>query len=88
MKNSKEGSRLTWQEFVEFYPDKWVILRDVEEEGSTIISAILVEVCTDEEIDERFFEYIKDGKRYEKRRTSELGEMGVIYGKNFDYKLR
>ncbi len=69
--------RLTWEEIVKKYPERWVVLDDVKNDGATIISGVVVNVCSDEDIDSYFFDTVKSGKRYTKRRTSEMRGMGT-----------
>lgn len=69
--------RLTWEEIVKKYPERWVVLDDVKKDGATIISGVVVNVCSDEDIDSYFFDTVKSGKRYTKRRTSEMRGMGT-----------
>ena len=82
------SERLTWQEMVIKYPGQWVVLDDVIKDGATIISGIVVKVCSDEDIDSYFFDAVKAGKRYTKRRISEMRGMGIVYGGDRDSGLR
>lgn len=82
------ADRLTWYQMQEKYPDQWVILTDVDLDGSTIISGVVVEVCNDDEVDAHFCKLIKSGKKYMKERTTDMGGIGVIYGANYSYEVR
>jgi len=73
------AERMTWEEIVKKYPEQWVVLDDVRKDGATIISGIIVHTCSDEDIDSYFFETIKSGKRYTKRRTSDMRKHLVFY---------
>ena len=82
------SERLTWEEIVKKYPEQWVVLDDVKKDGATILSGIVVNVCSDENIDSYFFDAVKSGKRYTKRRTSEMRGMGIVYGENYRIEVR
>ena len=64
-----EERRMTWNEIVEAYPDKWVVVKDAEMEGPDVISGIVVEVLSDDEIGNYRIENCD--KEYEYRRTTE-----------------
>ncbi|MBR6230239.1 MAG: hypothetical protein IKQ97_10920 [Eubacterium sp.] len=70
------GERLTWDELVALFPKRWVVLSDTEKDGPDIISGVLVDVKTDEEI----IPYENDNlmKGYEFWRTTEEGFYGII----------
>lgn len=80
--------RITWEEMVKRYPDQWVVLEDAEMDGSTILSGIVVNVCTDDEIDSYFLETFKEGKRYIKERTTDMRGMNIVYAENFRYEIK
>ena len=44
------AQRMTWDEIVDQYPERWVAIRDAEMQGADIISGIVEAVLTDEEI--------------------------------------
>ena len=44
------GERMTWEEMVLNYPDRWVVLKDTEKDGPDVLSGVLVAVKTDDEI--------------------------------------
>ena len=79
--------RLLWDDIIERYPDRWVILDDVDMDGSTVISGVVVQSCNDEEINDAYFRTVIDGHHYIKERTSELPYAGVINGANFSISL-
>lgn len=82
------SERLTWKEIVAKYPDQWVVMDEVSKDGSTILSGVIVETCTDDEIDSYFVKTLRDGKRYTKRRTADIGGIGIVYGANYSYEVR
>ena len=45
------NNRVTWEEMVKKYPDKWVV-KDAEMNGSDIMSGVIVAAMTDDEITE------------------------------------
>ena len=68
------GERLTWDEMVSKYPEMWVVLKDTEKIGPDVISGVLVDVKTDDEIIPYENENLRKG--YEFWRTTE----GEFYG--------
>ena len=44
------GERLTWEEMVKRYPNKWVVLKEVERDWPDVISGIVVDAVSDDEI--------------------------------------
>ena len=63
--------RLTWDEIVKKYPDKWVALTNVEyidDDGINIIVADVVAVMTDEEHEDKRIEWWD--KKYDFTRTT------------------
>ena len=73
--------RYTWDELVKDFPEKWVILKDATVVKSSIKDGILVDVCEDEQIDDRSLEFIEKGLDYYYARTTydpfSLGILGV-----------
>lgn len=82
------AKRLTWEQMQEMYPDKWLIIKDAEKDGSTLISGIIVDVCTDKTVMDKFIGYLNEGKHYIKRRTTEAFSLGVIYAKDYSIEVR
>ena len=70
------GERLTWDEMVSMYPDRWVVLKDVEKNGPDVVSGVLVAVKTDDEITE--YEAANLRKGYEFWRTTEGEFYGIV----------
>ena len=70
------GERLTWAEMVSQYPERWVVLKDTEKSGPDVISGVLVDVKTDDEI----ISYRSSNRRkgYEFWRTTEGDFYGLI----------
>ena len=64
--------RYLMSEIREMYPDQWVILDECEwENKSTVKSAVIVEVCSDDEISKKRMMYRHQGKHYTYERTTE-----------------
>ncbi len=70
------GERMTWEEMVSNYPDRWVVLKDTEKDGPDVVSGILVAVKTDDEIIP--FENANLTKGYEFWRTTEGDFYGIV----------
>ncbi len=66
---AQQEKRMTWDEMVTAYPDKWVVVKDAKMDGPDILSGVLVDVQTDDMIDQ--YELDNWGKGYECRRTTE-----------------
>lgn len=82
----KVNERMTYDDIVRQYPSKWVILSDVERksnENPTIISALLLEVVDDNDINSMRLKYLKEGKKYVYCRTTEGMSAGVIHCENY-----
>ena len=69
------GERLSWDEMVSRYPDKWVVVDDAEKDGPDVLSGILVAVKTDEEIGDYQADNFRKG--YDFRRTTEGAFNGI-----------
>ena len=68
--------RLTWEEMVKKYPDRWVVVKNAEMSGPDILSGILVDALSDDEI----MEYRFNNKRHDLEfcRTTEGDFDGII----------
>ncbi|MBO6113012.1 MAG: hypothetical protein J6P45_08200 [Lachnospiraceae bacterium] len=42
--------RMTWEEMVDRYPERWVAIRDAKMDGADIVSGIVEAVLTDDEV--------------------------------------
>lgn len=56
--------KLTWQEIVDKYPDKWVALSDVEFDNTEVKSGVVKASCTDSEVASLFMEFKSKGINY------------------------
>ncbi|MBQ9550259.1 MAG: hypothetical protein IJU87_05545 [Lachnospiraceae bacterium] len=70
------GERMTWEEMVSNYPDRWVVLKDTDKDGPDVLSGVLVAVKTDDEIIP--FENDNLTKGYEFWRTTEGDFYGIV----------
>lgn len=74
--------RMTWDEMVEKYPDKWVVLTDVtfeDECRANVESAVVVQVLSDDEEPIVHLRNDRKGINYLYRRTTEyLGFIGGL----------
>ena len=72
------GERLTWQEIVEKYPDRWVALSDCEMDGSQIISGVVQAVCIEEERYSITIKLAEQNISFRWRRTTFLEGVNVL----------
>ena len=47
---TEQNKRMSWDEMVKEYPDRWVVIKNAEMNGPGIVSGIIVTVKTDDEI--------------------------------------
>lgn len=77
-----ESKRYTWEELVDMFPEKWVILDDITFDHSDIVDGILVGVCKDGEKNRIEEENVRNNKIYSYFRTEvnvfSTGLMGVV----------
>ena len=71
--------RMTWDEMVREYPDRWVVVEDAEKNGPDVLSGKLVAVITDEEIGDYQADNLRKG--YDFRRTTSGHRNKKIYFK-------
>ncbi len=67
--------RMTWEEMVDQYPDRWIAIRDAQMDGADIVSGIVEAVLTDDEIGE-YREQAAHGLQFD--RTTEGNWYGPI----------
>ena len=69
----------TWDELVELYPYKWVVVEDAKlSYGGAIASGYLIGVCEDTEVDDFIKSCYDAGKYIKYARTIEGGWAGFI----------
>ncbi len=79
----------TWQEFVEQFPDRWVVVENSElTDAGFIKSGKLIGVCDDSEIDEYVISCYKDNKNISYERTTEGSGVGIVNVENFKYAVK
>lgn len=68
----------SWQELIDKYPDKWVVVDGAELTDSGFIqSGVLIAVCNDEEIDDFIVSCYEEGKDVHYERTTEESGVGI-----------
>ena len=72
--------RMTMEEMIDQYPDRWVAIKDAERDGPNILSGIVYAVLSDDEICDYEEDHLQDGLIY--RRTTE-GDFGVTIDADF-----
>ena len=77
--------RMTWEQMVERYPDRWVVVANPVFDGNhpDILEGDVVDVVTDEEIGRYKADHQWQDLRYE--RTTESGWSGMFYA---DFAIR
>ena len=72
-------SRMSWNEMVEKYPEKWVVIQDPVMDGDApdIIEGDVVDVVEDDKISKYMATHRAQSYRY--RRTTESGWNGIFY---------
>ena len=76
------AKRMTWDDIVDQYPERWVAIRDAEMDGADIISGIVEAVLTDEKVGE-YREQAAPGLLFD--RTTEGNWYGPI---NAEFSIR
>lgn len=69
------NKRLTWNEAVKLFPDRWVSFRDYILDGVTFQNGILANVFTDDEYEDYLFSHWDDDLRI--MRTSSSLTIGI-----------
>lgn len=78
-RNRQSESRYqTWEEIERLYPDEWIILGDAKyNEDGALLGGVIIERCTDENVDDAIIKYDNQGKDYLHLRTSTPFNNGV-----------
>ena len=71
-----DNSRMTWEEMVSAYPDKWVVVENADMDGADIVSGDVVEVMSDDDIIP--FRIANQNKGYKFYRTTEGDFYGIV----------
>ena len=80
----RDEKRITWQEMVDKYSDMWVAVKDAEMDGPNILSGVLVDVKSDDDISQYRIKNKKKG--YIFSRTTE-GVFNGITGSSVDISV-
>ena len=79
----------TWQELVEEFPDKWIVVTDATlDDGGFILSGRLIGVCSDTEIDDFVISCYREDKQISYERTTEESGVGIVNVKDFVYETK
>ena len=73
---TEQNRRMSWDEMVKEYPDRWGVIKDAEMNVPDIISGIIVTVKSDDDI--MRFRIDNQKKGYKFYRTSEEELYGII----------
>ena len=78
----------TWEELVELYPDKWVVVENPKLTPAGFIkSGELIAVGDKSETDDFMVECYKEGRNIEHQRTTDVGSVGVLYVEGIRIKV-
>lgn len=79
----------TWNELVEKFPDKWIVVENAElTDAGFIESGKLIGVCDDKEIDEFVVSCYQNNKNISYERTTEGSGVGIVNVENFKYVVK
>ncbi len=79
----------TWNELVEKFPGKWVVVEDAElTDAGFIKSGKLIGVCNDTEIDSFVISCYQDNKNIYYERTNEGSGVGIVNAEGFKYAVK
>lgn len=85
----KDEKFYTWDELVEKFPGKWVIVEDPElTEAGFIRSGKLIGVCDDTEVDEFVIFCYKENKKISYERTTEESGVGIVNVEDFKFAVK
>ncbi len=74
-----ENKYYTWEQMVEMFPDKWVVVENAKlDSGRFIEAGELIAICDDNEVDKFIIECYEMGKKIDYERTTEEGSLGII----------
>jgi len=71
--------KLSWDEIVEKYPDRWVALTDYDMDGVTILAGRVCAVCKDTDRLDEEIRLINEKITFKWRRTTDI-EGAYVYG--------
>ena len=84
-----EEKSYTWDELVEKFPHKWVVVENAELTSAGFIeSGKLIGVCEDTEIDDFVISCYKNNKNINYERTTEGSGVGIVNAEDFEYAVK
>jgi hypothetical protein len=79
----------TWNELVEKFPNKWIVVEDAELTNAGFIkSGKLIGVCDDSEIDDFVVSCYREDKNINYERTTEGSGVEIINVEDFKYAVK
>lgn len=88
MINFVNNAFYTWEEVVQIYPDKWVVMENVNsDEAGFIGSGELIAVGDFDEVNDFVAECYDSGRKIESQRTTDVGGVGVLYVKGIEFYI-
>lgn len=84
----KDDKLYTWNELIDKFPNKWVIVEEPElTEAGFIKSGKLIGVCDDTEIDEFVISCYRENRNISYERTTEESGVGIVNVEDFKYAV-
>lgn len=85
----KDEKFYTWNELIDKFPDKWVIVENPElTEAGFIRSGKLIGVCDDTEIDDFVISCYRENRNISYERTTEESGVGIVNVEDFNYAVK
>ena len=85
----KDEKFYTWNELIDKFPDKWVIVENPElTDAGFIRSGKLIGVCDDTEIDDFVISCYRENRNISYERTTEEGGVGIVNVEDFKYAVK
>ena len=84
----KDEKFYTWNELIDKFPDKWVIVENPElTDAGFIRSGKLIGVCDDTEIDVFVISCYRENRNISYERTTEESGVGIVNVEDFKYAV-
>lgn len=84
----KDDKLYTWNELIDKFPNKWVIVEEPElTDAGFIKSGKLIGVCDDTEIDEFVISCYRENRNISYERTTEESGVGIVNVEDFKYAV-
>lgn len=85
----KDEKFYTWNELIDKFPDKWVIVENPElTDAGFIRSGKLIGVCDDTEIDDFVISCYRENRNISYERTTEESGVGIVNIEDFKYAVK